>query len=314
MLRKVVFMGTPDFAVPCLKALYDEGYDIRAVFTQPDKARGRSGKLTPCPVKEEALKLGLQVYQPVRIRHEENIDILRKLDPDVIVVAAFGQIIPAAILGLPPYGCINVHASLLPAWRGAAPIQWAVINGDKTAGVTTMQMGEGLDTGDMLLKEETPLAEDETGGSLFDRLSTMGASLLIRTLKELEEGSIVPEKQPEDSPTPYASMLKKEMGRIDWEKDAASIERLIRGLDPWPSAWTILNGKQLKLWKAQVMPAGSGILGEPGTIVLVDNESFTVRTGDGDLQVSELQLEGKKRMRADAFLRGYHLTPGTRLG
>ena len=309
-------MGTPDFSVPCLQALLRAGYEVAAVFTQPDKARGRSGALTPCPVKAEALQHDIPVYTPVRVREEESVKILQDLAPDVIVAVAYGQILPQKILDLPPYGCINVHASLLPAWRGSAPIQWAVINGDRVSGVTVMQMNAGLDTGDMLLRSTVELAPDETGGSLFDKLSVLGADLLVEALRGLEAGSIVPEKQPEESPTPYAKMLTKQLGRIDWTMDAAAIERLTRGLAPWPSAYTTLNGKQLKIWKARVAENGSGEekAPAPGTVTQADAGSLTVQTGSGTLQILQLQLEGKKSMTTEAFLRGNKVTPGTILG
>ena len=309
-------MGTPDFAVPSLEALAAAGYEVAAVFTQPDKPKGRSGKMAFSAVKEAALAHGLQVYQPKRIRNPENIDLLREIDPDVIVAVAFGQILPREIVELPPYGCINVHGSLLPKYRGAAPVQWAVIDGEKESGVTIMRMDEGLDTGDMLLKSVCELAPDETGGSLFDRLKEEGARALIKALKGLEEGSITPEKQPAESPTPYARMLTKEMGLIDWSQSALSIERLVRGLDPWPSAWTYLNGKQLKIWKTRVCPAGPDEAAgcSPGTVVEVGKESFTVQTGEGTLQILALQLEGKKRMDTAAFLRGARVEEGMILG
>ena len=309
-------MGTPDFAVPSLEALTAAGYEVAAVFTQPDKPKGRSGKMAFSAVKEAALAHGLQVYQPKRIRNPENIDLLREIAPDVIVAVAFGQILPREIVELPPYGCINVHGSLLPKYRGAAPVQWAVIDGEKESGVTIMRMDEGLDTGDMLLKSVCELAPDETGGSLFDRLKEEGARALIKALKGLEEGSITPEKQPAESPTPYARMLTKEMGLIDWSQSALSIERLVRGLDPWPSAWTYLNGKQLKIWKTRVCPAGPDEAAgcSPGTVVEVDKESFTVQTGEGTLQILALQLEGKKRMDTAAFLRGARVEEGMILG
>ena len=309
-------MGTPDFAVPSLEALAAAGYEVAAVFTQPDKPKGRSGKMAFSAVKEAALAYGLQVYQPKRIRNPENIDLLREIDPDVIVAVAFGQILPREIVELPPYGCINVHGSLLPKYRGAAPVQWAVIDGEKESGVTIMRMDEGLDTGDMLLKSVCELTPDETGGSLFDRLKEEGARTLIKALKGLEEGSITPEKQPAESPTPYARMLTKEMGLIDWSQSALSIERLVRGLDPWPSAWTYLNGKQLKIWKTRVCPAGPDEAAgcSPGTVVEVDKESFTVQTGEGTLQILALQLEGKKRMDTAAFLRGARVEEGMILG
>ncbi|MBO7710577.1 MAG: methionyl-tRNA formyltransferase, partial [Lachnospiraceae bacterium] len=302
-LKRVVFMGTPDFAVPTLEALVRAEYQVAGVFTQPDRPKGRSGKPAFSPVKEAALAHGIPVFQPEKIRKGDNAGLLRQLEPDVIVVAAFGQIIPKEILELPPYGCVNVHASLLPKYRGAAPIQWAVINGERESGVTTMQMGEGLDTGDILMKKVCVLEPDETGGSLFDKLKEAGAALLIDTLKGLEAGTVTPEKQPETSPTPYAAMLTKKDGLIDWNKSAAAIERLVRGLDPWPSAYTFLDGKQLKIWKA-VPAEESGTdgcedrTGEalPGSVIAADRGTIRVLTGDGVLEIRELQLEGKKRM------------------
>ena len=225
---KAVFMGTPDFAVGALRRLYEDGHEILAVVTQPDKPQGRKMVMTPPAVKAEALRLGLPVYQPKKIRDAESIAYLEKLAPDVIVVAAFGQIIPKAILDLPEYGCLNIHASLLPKYRGAAPIQWAIIDGEKETGVTIMRMDEGLDTGDMLTKCIVPITEEETGGSLFDKLSTAGAELLSTTLKRLETEEIPGEKQPAESPTSYAGMIKRDTGRIDWTKDAAYLERLVR--------------------------------------------------------------------------------------
>ncbi len=311
MIRNVVFMGTPDFAVGTLQALIDSpNYQVRAVFTQPDKAKGRGKALQMPPVKEVALSEGIPVYQPERIREPRWVEKLRALQPDVIVVVAFGQIIPEEILKLPPGGCINVHASLLPRYRGAAPIQWAVINGDRESGVTTMRMDAGLDTGDMILRERMELAPDETGGSLFDKLSAVGASLLIRTLDAIGDGTAQYERQPQESPTPYAAMLTKRDGRVDWTKSAREIERLIRGLNPWPSAYTTYRGKTLKLWAAETAPG----TGEPGTAAEVTKTGLKICTGDGWLSVLELQPEGKKRMSVDAFLRGYPVEPGERFG
>ena len=311
MIRNVVFMGTPDFAVGTLQALIDSpNYQVRAVFTQPDKAKGRGKALQMPPVKEVALSEGIPVYQPERIREPRWVEKLRALQPDVIVVVAFGQIIPEEILKLPPGGCINVHASLLPRYRGAAPIQWAVINGDRESGVTTMRMDAGLDTGDMILRERKELAPDETGGSLFDKLSAVGASLLIRTLDAIGDGTAQYERQPQESPTPYAAMLTKRDGRVDWTKSAREIERLIRGLNPWPSAYTTYRGKTLKLWAAETAPG----TGEPGTAAEVTKTGLKICTGDGWLSVLELQPEGKKRMSVDAFLRGYPVEPGERFG
>lgn len=313
-MLNVVFMGTPDFAVGTLKALLKSEHKVQAVFTQPDKPKGRGKNMQMTPVKEVAVEAGIPVYQPRRIREPENLEILRQYHPDVIVVVAFGQIIPAEILNLPQYGCINVHGSLLPKYRGAAPIQWAVIDGEKESGVTTMRMDTGLDTGDMILKEIIPLEKDETGGSLFDKLSESGAELLIKTLTALEKGTAIFEKQPEESPTPYAVMLTKQMGAIDWTKGAKEIECLSRGLNPWPSAYTMYHGKTLKIWTAEVEPEDQENSSIPGTIVEVTKKTLKVKTGDGILSVKELQLEGKKRMEIDAFLRGFAVTEGEQLG
>lgn len=305
----IIFMGTPDFAVGTLEALIKAGHRITMVVTQPDKPKGRGHSVQYTPVKEVALKCNLPIYQPIKIRGEIAEDYLEKTPADVIVVVAFGQIIPKRILEMKKYGCINVHASLLPKYRGAAPIQWAVIDGEKESGVTTMQMDEGLDTGDMLMKTVVPLDEKETGGSLFDKLSQAGAKLCVETLKKLEKGELTPEKQGE-SPTAYAAMLTKEMGKIEWTKDAASIERLVRGLNPWPSAYTKLNGKTLKIWECQVIPQDAS-KGECGEILEVTKDSMIVQAGKDALAVRELQLEGKRRMDAGAFLRGFAVEPGT---
>ncbi len=335
MLRNVVFMGTPDFAVGTLNALIaSDKYRVQAVFSQPDKPKGRKKELQMTPVKAAAVAAGIPVYQPVKIRETQWLEVLKELKPDAIVVVAFGQIIPQTILDLPEYGCVNVHASLLPKYRGAAPIQWAVINGERESGVTTMRMDAGLDTGDMILKEIVPLAKEETGGSLFDRLSAVGAQLLLRTLDALDAGTAQYEKQPEASPTAYAAMLTKEDGRIDWNKSAHETECLIRGVDPWPGAWTGFRGKTLKIWKAkipgtedhetavqteaagQAAIAGQAVIAgqtAPGTVCAVTKSSLYVQTGDGVLSILELQPEGKKRMDIGAFLRGYPVKPGERL-
>lgn len=311
---KIVFMGTPDFAAGNLKALIGSGHEIAAVFSQPDKPKGRGKKFIPTPVKEVAEEAGIEVYQPVKIREPENLEILKRIDPDVIVVVAFGQLIPKSILDLPKYGCVNVHASLLPAYRGAAPIQWAVINGEEESGVTTMRMDTGLDTGDMLLQKKIRLADDETGGSLFDRLMEVGSETLLETLKGLEEGSIIPEKQPVESTTEYAKMLKKDMGKIDFTRPAVEIERLIRGLNPWPSAYTALQGKTLKVWRAFVQPSKDRETHCPGEVLGSSRTGLLVQTGDGILEITELQLEGKKRMDTASFLRGFTVDTGTILG
>lgn len=320
---KVVFMGTPDFSVGTLEALVEAGYEITGVVTQPDKPKGRGKQMMPTPVKEAAEKHGLPVYQPRRVRDAEAIEEIRKMEPDVIVVVAFGQIIPKEILI-----CRNTDASTFmhPAsgLPRAAPIQWAVMNGDEVSGVTIMKMDEGLDTGDMLTKVEVPLAADETGGSLFDKLAAAGAKLLVETLPKLEKGEVTPEKQPEISTTEYARMIKKEDGKIDWTKSAVEIERQIRAMSPWPSAFTKVNGKNLKIWDAKVIAMFGGDLfskipgqnptKSAGKVWVADETGLHVKTGDGILVIEELQLEGKKRMKTADFLRGYAIEPGTRLG
>lgn len=331
---RVVFMGTPDFAVGTLQALIGSRHEVTAVVTQPDKPKGRGKAMQFTPVKEVAVQAGIPVYQPRRVREESFLEELLALAPEVIVVVAFGQIIPQAVLDLPKYGCINVHASLLPKYRGAAPIQWAVIDGEEVSGVTTMQMDAGLDTGDMLLKAEVALDAQETGGSLFEKLSSVGARLLLETLDALESGTAAPEKQPQESPTAYAAMFDKKMGLIDWSSSAVKIERLVRGLNPWPSAYTHLGEKTLKIWRAHVeLPglktsdmtlrdgaesmqmqsaasAGTGNGAAPGTVVRVTPREIAVAAGDGLVVIDELQLEGKKRMETDAFLRGFALHEG----
>lgn len=317
---KVIFMGTPEFAVPVLRGLIDsEEHEVTAVVTQPDKARGRSGKLVFTPVKETAVAAGIPVYTPKRVKAPEFVEQLKTIPCDVIVVVAFGQLLSKEILDYPAYGCINVHASLLPRWRGAAPIQWAVLAGDKKAGLTTMQMDVGLDTGDMLLKKEVDIAPDETGESLHDRLAELGSGLLLDTLKGIREGTISPVSQKEEEST-YASMLTKEMGKINWEDPAEKIERYVRGLNSWPSAYTGFRGKTLKIWKSAVaeerfLPEAGEETAEwedaaPGTVVLVEKNSFLVKTGKGCLRLLEVQLEGKKRMDAGSFLRGVPVEKG----
>lgn len=298
---KIVFMGTPDFSVPVLEALASH-YQVTAVVTQPDKPKGRGKAVAMSPVKEKAIELDIPVYQPVKARDPEFIQMLQELGPDLIVVVAFGQILPKSVLSLPPMGCVNVHASILPQYRGAAPIQWAVINGEKESGVTTMMMDEGIDTGDMLEKMSLSLSPDETGGSLHDKLSRMGAELILSTLKKLEEGTIKRTPQTDENSC-YAKMLKKSMGDIDWTMDAVSIERLIRGLNPWPSAYTRWNQKTLKIWKAQVLD--DEYEGACGEVVYSDKKAIYVKTGRGTLSLEELQPEGKKRMDVEVFLRGY---------
>lgn len=309
---RVIYMGTPDFAVPPLCAMKKEGYDVCAVLTQPDKPKGRGKAVQFPPVKECALEYGIPVYQPQKVNTPECISFLKEMQPDVIVVAAFGQILPQEVLDMPPYGCVNIHASLLPRWRGAAPIQWAIIQGDKQSGVTTMQMDAGIDTGDMLLSETVAIEPDETGGSLHDKLASLGAGLLLKTLKGLEEHTITPIPQ-SSSESCYAKMLHKQMGEIDFGRPADEMERLIRGLNPWPSAFTYFQGKTLKIWRADVQPDNGNDV-SLGTVVKVDKDCFYIKTGKDLLAVREVQLEGKKRMGVDAFLRGYHLESGMILG
>lgn len=304
---RIIFMGTPDFSVGTLEALVEAGHEVCLVVTQPDKPKGRGKEMQYTPVKEAALKHGIEVYQPRRIREAECVEKLRQYNADIMVVIAFGQIIPKEILEMVPYGCVNVHASLLPKYRGAAPIQWSIIDGEAVTGVTTMQMDEGLDTGDMLLKTEVPITAEETGESLHDKLAKAGAALCVETLAKLQEGSIVPEKQGE-SPTAYAKMLDKKLGNIDWTKSAVEIERLVRGLNSWPSAYTYWNKKVVKIWKASVTAENSNE--QVGTVVKVEKDGFYVQTGNGILKVLELQIPGKKRMDAGAFLRGYTIEPG----
>ena len=301
---RIVFMGTPEFAVPCLSALIEK-HDVLAVFTQPDKPKGRKQILTPPPVKEEALKHNIPVYQPKTLKDGEAFKLLSEIKPDVIIVVAYGKILPKEILELPRYGCINVHASLLPKYRGAAPIQWSIIDGEKETGVTAMQMDIGLDTGDMLKVAKIELAPDETGGSLFDKLADLGAGTLVSTLAEIENGTARAVKQ--EGVSTYAGKLDKSLGKLDFTKDAITLERLIRGLNPWPSAYTVYNGRTLKIWKAAVCEC-DGL--EPGTIYDVTKKSFSIACGNGGIKVLELQLEGKKRMDAESFLRGTAVTEG----
>lgn len=304
---RIVFMGTPDFAVPSLQALIDAGHDVCAVYTQPDKPQGRKQILTAPPVKTLALEHDIPVFQPNTLKNEDEQARLRELAPEVIIVVAYGKLLPKAVLDIPPHGCINVHGSLLPRWRGAAPIQWAVIAGDEMAGVTTMQMAEGLDTGDMLLTYETKVGEKETAGELFDRLAQSGAELLTQTLVKLDE--ITPRPQ-DDAQSCYAHMLDKQMAVIDWSKSAHEIDCLIRGLNPWPIALTTLSGERLKVFAAE-KAAGNG---EPGTVLEANpKKGLTVACGEGALGLTEIQLVGGKRMKATDFLRGHAIEVGTKL-
>lgn len=308
---RVIFMGTPDFAVGTLNAIADAGHEVVLAVTQPDKPKGRGNNMQFPPVKEAALARGIEVYQPERVRRPECVEYLRQYEPDMIVVVAFGQILTREILEMPRYGCINVHASLLPKYRGAAPIQWAVINGEEVSGVTTMRMDEGIDTGDMIARVEVPLAADETGGSLFDRLAEAGAALCVETIAAIEAGTAVYTPQDEAMAT-HVGMISKKLGKIRWDMSADQIERLIRGLNPWPSAYTSLDGRILKIWGAKVLPGGDG--SRAGYVAEANSRELIVQTGEGRLSLTEVQLEGKKRMSIDAFLRGYEVQTGTYLG
>lgn len=296
----IVFMGTPDFAVESLKALVNAGHNIKGVFTKADMPRGRKMIMTPPEVKVFTQEKGLDVYQPATLKDPEVIDTIKKLNPDVIVVVAYGKLLPKAVLDIPPLGCINVHGSLLPKYRGAAPIQWTVINGDKFGGVTTMYMGEGLDTGDMIDKYVTEVGENETAGELFDRLAVSGAELLLDTLKKLENGTAQRTVQNEQEAT-YASMLDKSMCVIDWTKPAQVVHNLVRGLNPWPVALTTLDGKRMKI----ITTRKSDKAGNPGQVVSLN--PLTVACGEGSVEILTLQPEGKKAMDSKSFLLGHKL-------
>jgi methionyl-tRNA formyltransferase len=307
---KVVFMGTPDFAVGALEAIINAGHEVTAVVTQPDKPKGRSGQMQFPPVKECAVKYDIPVFQPVKIKTAEAVDKLRKFDADIFVVAAFGQILSKEILDMPRLGCVNIHASLLPKYRGAAPINWCIIDGEEKTGVTIMQMNEGLDTGDILTVKEVLIDRKETAETLFEKLSAAGAELIVETLPKLEKGEVTPIKQ-DDSKSSYAKIMNKSLGKIDWTNSAVSIERLVRGLNSWPSAYTSFNGKSVKLWSCDVVSSEAN-QSVAGTIVEVAKDYFDVACGEGVLRVLELQLEGKKRMDTKSFLLGNQWKAGMR--
>lgn len=307
---KIIFMGTPSFAVPCLERLIEKGYDVQGVFTQPDKPVGRKRIMTPPPVKVFAEEKGIPVYQPEKIRDEKAFEIIKNINADAIVVVAYGKILPKEIIDYPKYGCINIHGSLLPKLRGAAPIQWSVINGEKYAGVTSMKMDEGLDTGDMILKKEVEIDFEETSGQLYDRLSLVGADVLEQTLELIENKRAVYEKQ-NDSFSTYAPLLNKEMSVIDWQNPAIIIYNKIRGLNPWPIAQTILNGKTLKIYSAKYV---ENVQGDPGEIIVQNNRMF-ICCGDKDgVEILSLQLEGKRMMDTKSFLSGNKIEEKTILG
>lgn len=307
---KVVYMGTPDFAVGPLESIINAGHEVVLVVTQPDRVRGRSGKVSYSPVKEVALAHNIPVFQPEKIKQEEEVKELAKYPADIFVVAAFGQILSKEILDMPRLGCVNIHASLLPKYRGAAPIQWSIINGDEKSGVTLMKMDVGLDTGDILMQEEIVLDKKETGESLFDKLAKLGSDMIVKALPMIEKGKLTPIPQ-NDEESNYAKMLTKDYGEIDFVKSATTIERLIRGLNSWPSTYTHINGKVLKIWDADVLP----YLGneKTGSIIGLTKDSFTVKCGEDALKVNEVQLEGKKRMKVEDFLRGFTINVGDTL-
>lgn len=307
---RIIFMGTPDFSVGIMEAMAERGHEIVLAVTQPDKPKGRGGKVACSPVKEAAVRRNIPVFQPKKVREPENIAMLREQKPDMIVVAAFGQILPEEILTMAPFGCINVHASLLPKYRGASPIQWAVLDGEKESGVTIMRMDTGVDTGDIVAQKAIPLDPEETAGSLFDKLASLGASLLCESIDSIEKGTAVYTPQDHAKAT-HTGKIEKSMGKMDWTLPATVLERRVRGLSPWPGAYTFCSGKTLKIWKAAVAdgaPAGHAV--SPGS-VLEAKESLLVQTGDGALCLTEVQLEGKKRMDAASFLRGNPLPQGT---
>lgn len=310
-INNLIFMGTPDFAVPCLQALIENGENIAAVVCQPDRRKGRGRKLQAPPVKALALKHDIPVLQPTKIKSEEFLDSIREIAPDLIVVAAYGRILPPILLDIPPLGVINVHGSLLPKYRGAAPIQRAIINGEQETGITIMEMAEGMDTGDILLTGSLPISEDDTSVTLAEKMAELGGSLLIQTLESLRKENITPQKQ-DDSQATMAPPLCKTEGRIDWNQPASQISQLIRGLDPWPKAHTTLGDKWLRLFRPRVINEEAAE--EPGTVVRIDGEGLLTATGSGYLLAREVQLEGGKRMTPRAFIQGNPLKPGTKLG
>lgn len=322
---KILFMGTPDFAVPSLQMLLDSTHEVVGVVTQPDKPQGRKMVLTPPPVKALALTANVTVYQPESLRNQAFLPTLQALQPDVIVVVAYGKILPSYVLDYPQHGCINVHGSLLPRWRGAAPIQWSILAGDAVTGVTTMQMDVGLDTGDMLLKYETPIQPAETAGELFDRLSVEGATLLAQTMAQLEAGTLTPVAQ-DDSQANYAHMLDKQMAVIDWTKSAAEIDCLVRGLNPWPIAITTCEGARMKVYRAEIVSENDASICDitknnissndiSGTVLQADAKAgLLVACGTDALRILELQMVGGKRMKATDYLRGHAIAAGTKLG
>ncbi|MBP5354406.1 MAG: methionyl-tRNA formyltransferase [Lachnospiraceae bacterium] len=325
---RIVYMGTPEIAATILERLLAEPYEVVLVVTQPDRPKGRGKALACSPVKELAVSRGIPVFTPEKLRLPENVEVVREAAPDMIVVAAFGQILPKSVLDIPRYGCINVHASLLPKYRGAAPIQWSILDGEQETGITIMYMNEGLDTGDILTQTVVPIDADETGGSLHDKLAEAGAEALVQAIPGIIDGTIAAVPQGEMT-TPYAKQLTKEMGRLEFSWDAAKLARYVRGLDPWPGTYTYRDGQMLKIFRAtaampdecgscpDTAPADCDVCADgavPGTVVEVRKDAFRIQTGCGTLLVTEVQPQGKRRMSAEEYLRGYRLAEGTLLG
>lgn len=311
---KVVFMGTPDFAVDALQAIIEAGHEVTAVVTQPDKPKGRGKEMQATPVKTCALEHHIPVFQPVKVKEPETVETLRSYEADIFVVVAFGQILSEEILQMPKYGCVNIHASLLPKYRGAGPIQWAIIDGEKETGITIQQMDKGVDTGDILFQSVVPIDAKETGESLFEKLAKAGAALIVEALPKIEAGEVTPRKQ-DESQASHAKMLQKSMSRIDWNRKAAELDCLIRGMISWPGASSGYHGKTLKIWQQEPvakdqLPAEALAGAEPGTVIAVEKDAIYVQTGEGALKLTEVQLEGKKRMAVKDFLLGYPVQPG----
>ncbi|ACL75881.1 methionyl-tRNA formyltransferase [Ruminiclostridium cellulolyticum] len=310
---KIIFMGTPEFAVPSLEMLINEGYNVIAVVTQPDKPKGRGKKLAAPPVKEFALEHGIKVLQPAKIKTPEFVEQIRELGPDLLITAAYGKIISKDMLDVPPLGCINVHGSLLPAYRGAAPIHWSIINGEKVTGITTMFTDVGLDTGDMLLKRELEISSDMTAGELHDEMAILGAEVLKDTLIHLKNGTLVRSPQ-DDALSSYAPIITKEVGLIDWNKTVQQVHNLVRGTNPWPGAFTFINESKMRVWKTCIVDFGNSQEHCPGEIVSVDDKGILVKCCDGYIMIKELQFDSSKRMKVRDYIRGNKIDTGEKLG
>ncbi|MEN2775957.1 methionyl-tRNA formyltransferase [Acetivibrio clariflavus] len=309
---RIVFMGTPEFAIPSLDMLLKEGYDVVAVVTQPDKPKGRGNKMSPPPVKEYAIEHGIEVLQPEKVKTEEFVEKIKEINPDLLVTAAYGKILPKSVLDIPKYGCINVHGSLLPRYRGAAPIQWSIINGEKVTGITTMYTDVGMDTGDMLVKAEIQITEDMTAGELHDKLAVLGAEVLKETLLRLKNGTL--ERIPQnDEEATYAPMMTKEIGCIDWSKSSREIHNLVRGTNPWPGAYTFLSGKKMKIWMTSVVSDDKHD-SKAGTILKVSKDGIVVACGSGKLNIKEIQFENARKMSVEEYICGHKIGEGELLG